>query len=186
MIRAPDIDDPFNAAGILVLVVSDVRGKIGGLPVPANNDTVFLVPVGARFEPEGTVVFVYVAVGAEACDDLIDLAGIIQALLAEPFVERDPKDVEIVPDAGQNAVCSDPGTGHDGIAFLLVEEPVAVLISDTHGDIANVVPLVKFFREIYGLSKQFPVAQEDRSPKGLNLTTGIVDVIFSLHRIPAK
>ena len=61
VVRAPDVNAPLIAAGILVVMVGDVRGEVGEAAVGLAQHPVLVVPQLLGGEPEGSVLFVGIA-----------------------------------------------------------------------------------------------------------------------------
>ena len=88
VVGAPDVDEQLVAAGELVPVVGDVREQVGGLAVGLHDDAVLVVAEVGGAQPHGAVLLEDDAVLAQVGQRGVDRAGVVEALLAEPRVER--------------------------------------------------------------------------------------------------
>ena len=61
VVGAPDIDHRFKAAAEFVVMIGNVRGKIGRDPVVANNHPVLVVAKIGAAQPERTILVIGVA-----------------------------------------------------------------------------------------------------------------------------
>ncbi len=104
VVRAPEIDDPLKTAEIFVLVVSQIRGKVGGHAVGPHHHSIFFIPKRCRSEPKSTILFVDMACHLQGFDHPLHRSAFIQAFLAKPPIVMDPKFLEIFSDTFEDAL----------------------------------------------------------------------------------
>ena len=98
VVGTPHVDDRFKTALVLVLVVGDVRRKIGGLAVFTHNHPVFFITELRRAKPLCAALFIDLAAFLELDKRRINLTVRCQALLREPAIKRDAEFTKVVFD----------------------------------------------------------------------------------------
>ncbi len=148
VIRPPYIDDAIETALEFLLMIGDIRGEIGGAPVPAHHHAVFLVTETAGLEPQGAFVFVDLPRIAKGLDAARHPPAVVKALLAEPLVEAHPEIEEVLAYTGDDSLGREPGAGHQCRFLILGQQGITVAGLQFAGQIPNVIALVALLREI--------------------------------------
>lgn len=89
VIAAPDVDEQVEAAVELILVVGDVRRKVGRVAVGADEHFVLFAAELGCLVPDSAVFFVSEAAVAQVIDDSHDFAVLVQVAFEEPAVVMD-------------------------------------------------------------------------------------------------
>ena len=86
VVGTPDIDHRFETATEFFQMVSNVRRKIGGVTVGANQDTVLIITKIGGSEPCGTVLLEGQALFCKQLETGRDFITVKQTLLTEPII----------------------------------------------------------------------------------------------------
>ena len=163
-------------------MVGDIGCQISRYAVVADDDTVFVVAVVCRFQPQRTVFFINLAPFFQ------DLAGCLDGIgmerpFAEPVIVMDVE-MSQVPFEGLEFFCIGPILEQfQPFCFRHVQIFIAVLVDDGLGRFDDVMAVIAVFRDFRRLAQEFQITGVDRRSQVVHLVAGIVDVIFSLDVI---
>ena len=120
---------------------------------------------------------------AEQLHHLLELPVLVQALLAEPLVELDAQQIEVLPGCGEHP--RQPGLAEalDRLRFRHIEELVAALGYYLRGEVFHVLAVVAVLRHLGVPPETLLVAGVERAPEGVYLAAGVVEVILLLHAV---
>ena len=187
VIGAPDVDDEVEPAGVLVLMIGDVGGEVGGHVVLPHHHTVLLVAEGRRLEPGGVFRLVDEAPLFQILEEFRHSVVPVEFPLAEVDVEDDAEGPEIVPDAFHDRACRVVREEReDRLLASGVEITVALLLEDFPGELDDVIAPVTLLREIHLDALELKIAVIDRPPQVVHLLPHVVDVILPCHGIPRR
>lgn len=95
VVSAPQVDDAVKAALEFVAVICNIGSKVGGYAVVTDNNAVLVITVSGRIKPFCAVLFINAAFFLKEFASLTDFIGIMQGLLAEPYIEGYAKSFQI-------------------------------------------------------------------------------------------
>ena len=99
VVGPPDLHHPLEVPQEeLIVVVGQVGGQVGGLAVAADEHVVLLLAQLAGGEPDGALPLHQIASVAQDSHHLVEGAGRIEALLAEPDIVVDIDGRQVVAD----------------------------------------------------------------------------------------
>ena len=95
VVSAPQVDDAVEATLEFVAVISDIGSKVGGHAVVTDNNAVLVIAVSGGIKPFCAVLFINAAFFLKEFASLTYFIGIMQGLLAEPYIEGYAKSFQI-------------------------------------------------------------------------------------------
>lgn len=87
VVSAPQVDDAVEATLEFVAVICNIGSKVGGNAVVTDNNAVLVIAVSGGIKPFCAVLFINTAFFLKEFASLTDFIGIMQGLLAEPYIE---------------------------------------------------------------------------------------------------
>ena len=150
MVGAPQVDHPVEAPLEFVLVVGDIRGKVGGYPVVPDHHPVFIISESRGSEPLGSVFLIHIAFFLELVHHLVDLVRIVETLFAEPHVEFTVECFQVFLQGRQFFFLGQGLELFQPFFFRHMDELVPVFGLDPPGGHFDVFPMVSVFRELAG------------------------------------
>ena len=108
VVLAPEVDQLREAAAELLRDVAEVRRKVGGLAVRADDDPILVVPERRRAEPGRSIGLVDVPVVAQLFDRAGHPSLLVDRPLAGPHVEAHAESGEALLDPGANPLRGPP------------------------------------------------------------------------------
>ena len=87
VVSAPQVDDAVKATLEFVAVICNIGSKVGGYAVVTDNNAVLIIAVSSGIKPFCAVLFINAAFFLKEFAGLADFVGIMQGLLAEPYIE---------------------------------------------------------------------------------------------------
>ena len=174
MVGPEDVDEPVVAAGQLLRVVRDVRREVRRVAAGTLEDAVLVVARVGRAQPQRALGPVEVAVGLELLVGDLDRVGLalVQRVLREPVVERDPVGLHRRAVALQQE--------RDALLGELVGVGVG-RARDLPGQLLDVLPLVAALGDVLA-----PRAGLDRRTELGDLAACVVDVELALDGVAAN
>ena len=188
MVRAPDVDHAVEAAlDELVVVVGDVRGEVGRLPVRADQHVVLGLPELRGGEPDRALALDDVALLAQQREHAVVGAALdLQRALGEPAVVAHAHRLEVLADLldhEPDALVAEAGVG---LLARGAQEGVAVVALDALGDLADVLAGVAVLRDLGVAAEDLLVAGVEGAREDRDLLAGVVDVVLLLHLVPGR
>ena len=104
VIGAPHIDDLIVATCKFVQMVSDIRSKIGELPVLTAHHTVFFVAEGGGTKPQRAIFFIQMAVALQGLHCARHFAAVVERMFGKPAVITHAELRQIVALIGEHGV----------------------------------------------------------------------------------
>ena len=101
VVSAPQVDDTVEAALEFVAVICNIGSKVGGNAVVTDNNAVLVITVSGGIKPFCAILFINAAFFLKEFAGLADFVGIMQGLLAEPYIEGYAKSFQILFQACQ-------------------------------------------------------------------------------------
>ena len=181
MIGAPKVDDAVKATLEFILMIGNIGGKIGRYPVVTNDYTVLIISEISGTEPEGTALFVDIALLLEGVHSFLDLIRIVEALLAEPHIKLAVKGFQIFPQGCELFILGKGLEGGKTFCFIHMKELIAIFFFDAPGRDDDIFPMVAIFREGDFFSKKFQIAGIDGKGQIMHLVARVIDVVFPCH-----
>ncbi len=165
VICPPDIDLALEAPLALVLVVGNVGGEVGVLPVGTDQDPILVIAELGSAQPQGTLLLIGAPLLGEDRQGVSDGTRIpfVQGALEEPVVEG------LHPEACEGGLDRLHHQPHGPLTELLDVERGCV--GDLGGKLGDVIPLVAPLGELLSTGEGL-----DGLPELAHLGTGIVDV----------
>lgn len=87
MVSTPQVDDAVKAALEFVAVICNIGSKVGGNAVVTDNNAVLIIAVSGGIKPFCAILFINAAFFLKEFASLTDFIGIMQGLLAEPYIK---------------------------------------------------------------------------------------------------
>ena len=195
-------DDHLGEAAIELALVGDVGRKIGIGPVRLQERAIDIVAEGRGAE-QGLLailpILVLLALRRRQ-PALVDVAaarkvsivlltrstGLLERPLREKHIVVDAQKVEIRPDeVHHGSHCSSADNGKP-FAFRLGEKRRPIALSQGGANRPQVVARIEALGDLDRLPERFPVAQEGGAAENVDLSAGIVDVVFARHVVAAE
>ena len=101
VVSAPQVDDAVKATLEFVAVICNIGSKVGGNAVVTDNNAVLVITVSGGIKPFCAILFINAAFFLKEFAGLADFVGIMQRLLAEPYIEGYAKSFQILFQACQ-------------------------------------------------------------------------------------
>ena len=101
VVSAPQVDDAVKATLEFVAVICNIGSKVGGNAVVTDNNAVLVITVSGGIKPFCAILFINAAFFLKEFAGLADFVGIMQGLLAEPYIEGYAKSFQILFQACQ-------------------------------------------------------------------------------------
>ena len=192
VIRAPDVDHAVEPAPAeLVVMVGDVRRKIGGLARGTNHHIVPFVAQRDGIEPERTASLGQMASLPQRRDRPIVVAGggvlvLEQPALAEPVVEIHADGVQVIADQVDHLLPRDVADPADGRRLRQLQQVRSFGLHDFCRNVGDVISLIPVFRHLRLPAQSLLVTGPDRAVERLHLGTGVVDVVLPRNFVPGR
>ena len=190
MVGTPQIDQVVEAAHHLVVVVGHVAHEIGGLAVALDEHAVLVVAQIGRAEPQGTVLFVKVALLAHGVQGaghgaLAVLVLNVQRALGEPLVEGGAEVGQHLALVLERHVVSHLAEGLNALLVGDVQPLVAVAVDDVLGDVLHVGSAVARLGHLNIAAEQLLVTHVHGVTEHVHLVAVVVDVVLLVHIVAA-
>ena len=185
MIRPPDVDEPAEAARVLVVMIGDIRGKIRRYTVVAEDHTILVIPVVRRAQPDRTVLLIGGAAFEQHIDDAAHCRRMERAL-TEPRIERHTEVCEILAKCGEFLAIGNVLELFQTLLLGQSEIAIPVTVDDALCRLYDIRTVVAILREQHLPSKEFQIACIHRHGEQMHLIARIVDIVLALHRIACR
>ena len=185
VVRAPDVDDPVEPAHRkLIVVVGDVRCKIGREAVRPDKHFVLLSAVFGCFVPERTFFFVGHPPVGEPLDRLVDRA-IVQGAFKEPHIVSNPVGFQVLPQffdiLGERVADQLP----PAVRAVRLHQPVSVEVSELLRAGFDIVPVVTVLGKFHCILSlvNLKITRLERPAEFFNLVARVVHIEFAGHLV---
>ena len=175
MIRTEEIHEPVEAPGELVVMVGDVRKKIGVAAIGFDQYAVFVIAIFLCVEEESS--FAFIAIRLQFFQDIFDCSTFTNRLFGSVDVLIDPEGMKILLDEFQKEATAIfleeidmfPSVFHVSIADLILEA-----LCDANDFLA----VVTILRNRGVDAEKLEIAGDEGLAEMIDLVAGIVDVVF--------
>ena len=175
MIRTEEIHEPVEAPGELVVMVGDVRKKIGVAAIGFDQYAVFVIAIFLCVEEESS--FAFIAIRLQFFQDIFDCSTFTNRLFGSVDVLIDPEGMKILLDEFQKEATAIfleeidmfPSVFHVSIADLVLE---------TLCDADDFLAVVTILRNRGVDAEKLEIAGDEGLAEMIDLVAGIVDVVF--------
>ena len=165
-------------------MIGNISSQIGRLAAVTYNHPVLIITIGGGLQPQGTILFVDVAVFLQKFAGILHLVR-VQGTLAVPHIKAAVEGFQILLQGSQLFLQCQLLEDAHALILAHVQVLIPVLFDDALCRVDNIRTMVAVFREILFLSpaQKLQIAMIYRTCQVVDLIACIVDIILAGYRI---